>query len=182
MTRMQINGSETGVVRLFQLDLPPEAVERFTTQAGTGEYPLKYALGARQLRPAFVDVVAIRDLGDMSLSTYLAEAHQLRGAEFRQMKPRLDALKGYVLVLPSQAFDRASQELTVATPLRWIGTFDEEQARPRGPALRSASASRTLTGKPVSAGPINRRALILALVGLGVLVLLILASVLRVSG
>ncbi|MCR8548702.1 aspartate carbamoyltransferase catalytic subunit [Salipiger sp. P9] len=183
MTKMLINGSETGTVRLFHLDLPPEAVERFTTQAGTGEYPLQYALGARRLRPAFVDVVAIRDLGEMSLSAYLAEAHQLHGAEFRQMKPRIDALKGHVVILPSQAFDHLSQELTIATPLRWVGSFAEAAARPRGPAPRSAAARGTPGGAPAAQGHAGlRRILTLTLLGLGVLVLLVLASLFRVSG
>ncbi|APZ52821.1 aspartate carbamoyltransferase catalytic subunit [Salipiger abyssi] len=178
MTAMQINGSESGVVRLFHLDLPPEAVERFTTQAGTGEYPLQYALGASRLRPAFVDVVAIRDLGSMSLSAYLAEAYQLSGEDFRQMAPRIDALRGHVVVLPSQAFDHVSQELSVASPLRWVASFHEETARPRGPALRSKSAAGTISGAPARATP-RRRLLMLALIGLAVLVLLVLAALSR---
>ncbi|MBN9890046.1 aspartate carbamoyltransferase catalytic subunit [Salipiger abyssi] len=178
MTAMQINGSESGVVRLFHLDLPPEAVERFTTQAGTGEYPLQYALGASRLRPAFVDVVAIRDLGNMSLSAYLGEAYQLSGEDFRQMAPRIDALRGHVVILPSQAFDHVSQELSVASPLRWVASFQEETAKPRGPALRSKSAAGTLSGAPARATP-GRRRLMLALIGLAVLVLLVLAALSR---
>ncbi|MCD1617137.1 aspartate carbamoyltransferase catalytic subunit [Salipiger marinus] len=170
MTRMQINGSETGVVRVFHLDLPPEAVERFTTEAGTGEWPLRYALGARHLRPAFVDVVAIRDLGDMPLSAYLAQAHAVKGEEARQMRPRLDALAGHVVILPSQAFDHEAQDLTIAAPLRWIATFAEEAARPRGPALRSASALGSTSGAPGAAAP-RSRVLLLVLAGLAALVL-----------
>ncbi|MGR3375742.1 aspartate carbamoyltransferase catalytic subunit [Salipiger abyssi] len=179
MTAMQINGSESGVVRLFHLDLPPEAVERFTTQAGTGEYPLQYALGASRLRPAFVDVVAIRNLGSMSLSAYLAEAYQLSGEDFRQMAPRIDALRGHVVILPSQAFDHVSQELSVASPLRWVASFTEETAKPRGPALRSKAATGTLTGAPAGGAPKLRRLLMLALIGLAVLVLLVLAALSR---
>ncbi|EPX76725.1 hypothetical protein Salmuc_04120 [Salipiger mucosus DSM 16094] len=137
---MQINGSESGVVRLFHLDLPAEAVARFTEQAGTGEWPLQYALGATRLRPAFVDVVRIADLGEMPLSSYLAQAYEVTGEDFRAMRPRIDALSGHVVVLPSQAFDHTGQELTIAAPLRWIGSFGEEQARARGPAPQSAAA------------------------------------------
>lgn len=179
MTQMQINGSETGVVRLFHLDLPPEAIERYTTQAGTGEYPLQYGLGAQRLRPSFVDVVAIRDLGDMSLSAYLAEAYQLSGGDFRAMRPRIDALRGHVVVLPSQAFAHVSQDLTVASPLRWIGSFEEEAARPRGLSPRSKSARSRPAGNGAGPAPRDRRGRVLLLVGLGVLALLILAWLLQ---
>ncbi|NDV99171.1 aspartate carbamoyltransferase catalytic subunit [Salipiger sp. PrR002] len=178
MTKMHINGSESDVVRLFHLDLPPEAVERFTTQAGTGEWPLQYALGARQLRSAFVDVVSIRDLGEMPLSRYLAEAHQLTGDAFAQMRPRIDALKGHVVILPSQAFDHVTQDLSIATPLRWIGTFSEVKASPRGPALRSASA-RGRTSRPGPETAPRNRGLTYLLIGLGVLALLLLAALFR---
>ena len=174
MTKMQINGSETGTVRLFHLDLPPEAIERYTTQAGTGEYPLQYGLGAERLRPAFVDVVAIRDLGDMSLSAYLAEAYQLAGADFREMRPRIDALKGHVVVLPNQAFDHVTQDLTVASPLRWVGTFREEAASGRGPTPRSKAAHSRPAGDTADKAPSDRRMPPLAMIGLGVLAVLVL--------
>ena len=174
MTTMQINGSETGTVRLFHLDLPPEAIERYTTQAGTGEYPLQYGLGAKRLRPAFVDVVAIRDLGDMSLSAYLAEAYQLAGADFRDMRPRIDALQGHVVVLPSQAFDHVTQDLTVASPLRWVGTFREEAASGRGPTPRSKAAHSRPAGDTADKAPSDRRMPPLAMTALGVLAVLVL--------
>ncbi|WP_343503286.1 aspartate carbamoyltransferase catalytic subunit [Alloyangia pacifica] len=182
MTKMHINGSVDGEVRLFHLDLPAEAVERFTTQAGTGEFPLQYALGARKLRPSRIDVVSIRDLGEMPLSTYLAEAYQVGGEDFRQMKPRIDALKGHVVVLPSAAFDHTSQDLTISTPLRWIGTFKEaEGASPRAGKLRSAGARGSMD-RPGPAAPEPRsRALTFALLGLGVLVVLVLAALFRAS-
>ncbi|MBR9837394.1 MAG: aspartate carbamoyltransferase catalytic subunit [Rhodobacteraceae bacterium] len=182
MTKMQINGSETGTVRVFHLDLPPEAVERFTTQAGTGEYPLQYALGASHLRPAFVDVVALRDLGDMALSAYLAEAYQVPSQELRDLRPQLDALHGHVVILPSQAFDHQSQELAVASPLRWVGTFSEERARPRGPKLRSTSAEgRSAGAAPTGEAP-KSRALLLTLIALAVLVLLLAVALFGTAG
>ncbi|WP_425101545.1 aspartate carbamoyltransferase catalytic subunit [Tropicibacter sp. S64] len=177
MTTMNINGSETGTFRLFHLDLPPEAVERFTAMAGTGEWPLKYGLGATKLRPAFVDVVDIRDLGDMPLSRYLVEAHNASGPDFKAAKPQIDALKGHVIVLPSQAFDNTSQTLTIAAPLRWIGTFHEDQGRTRGAKLRSASAQGTLTGPDANdpPGSTNTLKLVLAAVAVVMLIAIIVA-------
>lgn len=139
-TTMHIKSSERGVIRVFHIDLPREAVERFTTQAGTGEWPMQYALGAKSLRSAFVEVLDLRDLGEMSLSQYLMTAHDISGPDFQAMRTRLDALTGFVLVLPSQAFDQTEQDLTIGTPLRWIGTFNEPKAAMVGTPIRTASA------------------------------------------
>ncbi|WP_417718388.1 aspartate carbamoyltransferase catalytic subunit [Salipiger sp.] len=183
MTTMQINGSESGTVRLFHLDLPAEAIERFTTQAGTGEWPLQYALGAHRLRPAFIDVVSIRDLDSMSLSAYLAEAHQVKGSEFRGMRGQIDALRGHVVILPSQAFDHTSQTLTISQPLRWIGSFEEETARPRDASLSSRSAQGTATGQGGGGlGATRSPVLKLVLIGAAILILLVIALALRQGG
>jgi hypothetical protein len=182
MTRMQINGSDTGTVRLFHIDLPREAISRFVTQAGTGEWPLKYGLGARELRASFVDVVDIRDLGDMSLSQYMAEAHGVSGDDFRVARPQIDALRGHALILPAQAFATVTQELTVSTPIRWVGTFSEARGKRPGPKLRSQGAAGQ-TAQP-SAGPLAGRSggsplLKLLMLGVGIVALLVLALGLR---
>ncbi|WP_072778409.1 aspartate carbamoyltransferase catalytic subunit [Marivita hallyeonensis] len=144
---MRIKSSERGVIRVFHIDLPKEAIERFTTQAGTGEWPLHYALGAKDLRPAFVEVINIRDLGDMTLSEYLVNAHDVSGKDFDAMRQQLDSLRGFALVLPSQAFNQTEQELTIAAPLRWIGTFNEPKPASRGAPVRSESAKGTGSGQ-----------------------------------
>ena len=179
MTKMQINGSETNTTRLFHLDLPREAVERFTTQAGTGEWPLKYGLGASHLRGAFVDVVDLADLGEMPLTRYLTEAHGVQASDLRPHAAQIDGLRGHVIILPSPAFDGQSQDLTIATPLRWIGTFAEDKPTPRGARLRSSSAKgQTGGGAPLNA-PDNQGWLLklvlaaLAVIFLAVLVLFI---------
>ena len=146
MTRMDIPATETGLTRVFHLDLPPQAVERFTNQAGTGEWPLQYGLGASVLRASFVEVVAIRDLGAMTLSTYLAEGYGLAGPDFKAARPMLDALRGHVVLLPSQAFAGTAQTLTVAPPLRWVGTFSEPGRPAKLTPLRSAGARGVLSG------------------------------------
>ncbi len=180
MTKLQINGSETDIVRVFHLDLPREAVERFTTQAGTGEWPLKYALGATALRPGFVDVIDIRDLGKMTLSQYLSEAHGATGTAFREARATLDALQGHVIALPAQAFDHTAQTLTIAPPLSHVGTFGEVRARPRGPAPTSAAArGQGSGGTPAPAGRGNSFLLRLVVIGVGIVALLVLALLLR---
>lgn len=178
--QIEINGSDRTTLRVFHLDLPPEAVERFTVQAGTGEWPLKYALGAKTLRNGFVDVVDLRDLDKMGLSSYLAQAHNAAGADFKADRSVLDALTGHVVILPPQAFDNTSQTLTIAPQLRLIGTYGGAKPTPRGPKLRSASAS-GLTAQGDPGAPQRRGSLwtILALIGAGIIALLLLAALLR---
>lgn len=175
MTRIAINGSETGVVRVFHLDLPSEAVERFTVQAGTGEWPLKYGLGAEKLRAAFIEIVDLADLGSMALSAYLSEGYGVSRAALKAEKDRLDGLRGHVLILPSTAFDNHTQDLTIATPLKFIGAFGEDKPTGRGAPIRSKAAKGVLTGN-AQASPMRIPPLaIAALVGLGVFALFLAA-------
>lgn len=148
--KMQITASETGVIRVFSIDLPKEAIERFVTQAGTGEWPLKYAIGADHLRNDMIDVVDLRDLGEMSLTDYLMQGYDLSRSEAKEARGQLDALKGHVLVVPTVAFANRAQTLAIAHPLRWIGTYGESSGTPRQPRLRSNSA-RGSAGGPGSA-------------------------------
>ena len=179
MTQIEINGSDTTTHYLLHLDLPPEAIERFTTMAGTGEWPLKYGLGATKLRPAFVETVDLRDLGAMTLSQYLAQGYDVSPKALGDKKTRIDALKGHVIILPPQAFENTSQTLHVATPLTHIGSFESAKAKPKGRSLRTRSAEGTGAGGQPAAAPGLPRLVKLALIGLAVFVLLMLALVLR---
>ena len=140
MTRIEVNGSDTTTLRLLHLDLPPAAVERFTQMAGTGEWPLKYALGASKLRESLVDVVAIKDLGPMRLSQYLAQAHEVSARALGSEAARIDALEGHVVILPPRAFDGTSQTLTISPPLKLVGSFAEEAPARRGAPITTHSA------------------------------------------
>lgn len=171
MTTMHINGSDTATVRLFALDLSPEDVEPFVTEAGPDAWPLRAALGAEALRADFVDTVRIEDLGEMTLSAYLTEAHGVPRDALSDMRGRIDALDGHVVILPAQAFGGVSQDLRVADPLRWVGTFGEIRPAPRGPKLRSTAAQGGESGrKPVSDAAMSGRIASLALLVLFVLV------------
>jgi hypothetical protein len=177
--QIEINGSDSGTLLVFQLDLPGEAVERFTVQAGTGEWPLKYALGATTLRNGFVDVVDIRDLEQMRLSQYLTEAHNASGDAFNADRNRLDALTGHLVILPAQAFDNTSQTLRIAPQLRLIGSYSEATGKSAGPKLGSASAKGLLAhGKSPQSANGSSPFFKFALAGVAVLIVLILAAVL----
>ncbi|MDD9732578.1 aspartate carbamoyltransferase catalytic subunit [Mameliella sp. AT18] len=174
MTRVQVNGSDRTTLYLTHLDLPPEAVERFTQMAGTGEWPLKYALGATRLRESFVDVVSIRDLGEMTLSQYLSAAYDVPACALEKDRARIDRLKGHAVVLPPQAFDGTSQELTIAPPLTLVGSYGEARPTAGGanPVSRAArgqggaqpAARRSSGNSPLLKLILAAVALILALV------------------
>lgn len=179
MTSLHINGSETDTLRLFLLDLPPEAVERYTTMAGTGEYPLKYGLGATKLRPGFVDVIDIRDLEAMTLSSYLQQAHGVSDAALAGDRARLDALKGTVIALPAQAFDNTTQTLTVQTPLRHLGTYAETKPAGRSAPITSKSARGRIQAGPTAMGKGGSTTLKLIVAILAVIIIAVLVMVLR---
>lgn len=181
--RMDIRESETGIVRVFQLDLPPEAIERYTVQAGTGEWPLKYGMGAKRLSASFIDVVRIRDLEDMPLTTYLHRAHGIPEDQLHDNAVQLNTLRGHVLIFPSQAFAHTAQTLTVRTPLRWVGTFQEVKPTRAKAPLRSRSAKRrTGRGQPLGDSgpglPIAR----LALAALATVVILAIGALYLIGG
>lgn len=174
MTQMDIKSSEHGITRVFHINLPPEAIERFTTQAGTGEWPLQYALGATKLRNAMVEVVDLRDLGDMALSSYLRQGYGLTGDDLKASARNLDELTGHVLILPSQAFDNTAQTLTIGMPLRWIGTFEETGGRKPKRKLTSEAAKGVLEGGFGQSGEGTGKSRILTMV-IAAVVLLIIA-------
>ncbi|WP_425072267.1 aspartate carbamoyltransferase catalytic subunit [Sagittula sp. S175] len=178
MTQVQINGSDTSTVHLLHIDLPARAIERFTTMAGTGEWPLKYGLGATKLSPAFVETVDLRDLGNMSLSQYLSEAYDLPPKALGSDRARVDGLDGHVVILPPQAFENTSQELHVNTPLSYIGGWSAAGAKGRSASIRSSGAKgQGSGGAPAAMGSLSKP-IILALIGLAVFVAAVLALVL----
>ena len=177
--KIDIRESERGVVRVFLLDLPAQAIERFTVQAGTGEWPLKYGLGASHLNAHFIDVVDLRDLSGMTLSAYLAEGYAIPKANLREAEAQLNALKGHVVIVSSRAFDNRAQTLTVQTPLRWVGTFEEQKGRTITPPLRSKSAKGSGQRSTPDTGAQKKAILRALMVGLAVIVAFAAVSILR---
>lgn len=173
MTQVQINRSDTDTLYLLHLDLPPEAVQRFTQMAGTGEWPLKYALGATRLRDSFVDVVTIKELGPMRLSQYLAQAYDVPARGLGADLARIDTLQGHVLILPPQAFDATSQTLAIAPPLQLIGHYGEAKPKGRGPAVTARSAQGQGSGGQPGAFGQGSSGMLKAVVGIVALILAI---------
>lgn len=128
--RIAIPKGETGMVRLFA----------FAEGAPPDISTLETALGT-VLDPAQVDLIALADIAEIGLSSYLITGMGVPEAALEGDAARLDALKGHVAILRSVAFERPA-DLTVTQPLRWIGTYSESQPDMRQSALHSEAAQR----------------------------------------
>ncbi len=149
--RMQISATETGLVRVFAIDLPPETIAEFTNPDSPDIAAIRDALGAEALSPGHVDLVRLADLGELGLDGYLVDGLGVAEDEIATDRTRLRALRGYVLVLPSRAFAGTAQTLTPRAPLRWIGTYAEPRAKSDFTPLTSEGAK----GAPLQTGPSN---------------------------
>ena len=124
---MDISPSETGLVRLFSVDIAPDEIDTFRT-APDGHSPLAKALGATTLDDAYVELFDIADLEELGLRGYMRDGLGVAETDLAEDATRLDDLSGPVLILLSQAFGGMSQTLSPRAPLRWVGTWREEKA------------------------------------------------------
>ena len=116
-TRLDIPAREAHVVRVFDV----------AETARLADADVMAALGAEgDLRTGEIEIFDVSDLGDMPLSTYLAEGHGIADAQLRDMRGQLDALVGRVLILPSRAFGGAAMTLRVGAPLRLVARLEED--------------------------------------------------------
>lgn len=173
----EVKTSERGIVRLFLIDLPDDALIDAFTDSDTVPWPLQQALGAETLDPDHVESFALRDLEGLGLSGYMAEGLGIREDEIAADRTRLDALDGHLLVVTSPAFRAQAQVIRPRAPLRWVGTYTEDRAPVSFTPLPDAAATGPLSGPtaaPAPANPYPRLALWLGaalLVGLGLLAL-----------
>ncbi|MWD26668.1 aspartate carbamoyltransferase catalytic subunit [Aquicoccus sp. SCR17] len=142
--KMEVKGSERGLVRVFALALPKAEAAGFVAapEVEGGDWPLRDALGATALDPDWVDLVHPGELDELGVAGYLTQGLGVAEGELDGARDRLGALTDPVVILPSQAFAGTAQTLTPRSPLRWIGTFQEESAAPVTERLHSDSAKR----------------------------------------
>jgi hypothetical protein len=177
--RIQVPANEHGVVRVFQVDLPEHEIARFTNRNGT--WPLREALGAEHLDPDHVEVFPVSDLEGVGLPGYLEEGLGIPAEELDDMRGRLEALSGPVMVVTSRAFGGTDQALSPRHPLRHVATFHERRKPVSFGPLPSESARGSVATAPsedTRAARGARRAAIVALAGLllaGLLLVVILA-------
>ncbi|WP_057792118.1 hypothetical protein [Roseovarius atlanticus] len=136
--RIEIRESESGVVRVFDVDLTRAEAEAFNRR--NGSWPLKDALGAESLDPHYVDMMQIEDLEGYGLSQYLEQGMGVSSHDLEDAHVQIEGLKGTVLVVGSGAFGGEAQVLTPRAPLRLVATFNEDKAPVQFDPLPSAGA------------------------------------------
>lgn len=136
--RIEIRESESGVVRVFDVDLTRAEAEAFNRR--NGSWPLKDALGAESLDPHYVDMMQIEDLEGYGLSQYLEQGMGVSSHDLEDAHVQIEGLKGTVLVVGSGAFEGQAQVLTPRAPLRLVATFNEDKAPVQFDPLPSAGA------------------------------------------
>ncbi len=175
--RIEIKASETGVVRVFAVDIPADEIPRFT--ARNGRWPMREALGAETLDAEHVQVFDAADLTGVGLPGYLAEGHDIPEDQIAPLRGRLSSQTGTLMVVTSRAFTGKAQVLTPRSPLRLIASFSETDAPITFGALPDASArpeqpeTEPARKKPSDAAMSGRVAMIVLLV----LALLVLVMV-----
>lgn len=184
MSAMDVPGHETGVVRLFSVDLPPEEIARFTEapRDGEGDWPLRRALGAETLDPEHIEVFPVGDVSALGLSAYLTEGLGMPESEVAAERGRIDAVRGHVLVVHSAALGGTAQRLDPKPPLGLIGTYRERPAAPViGPVAESEAARgrvsrRTKPVKHARRSPIHKGFIVLAAILAGAVIVVQLAA------
>ncbi len=120
---IQIRATETGIVRVFSVDIPADQIAAFT--ARNGRWPLREALGAETLDPEHIEVFDAADLTGVGLPGYLAEGHAIPKDQIEPMRARLAAQDGTLMVITSRAFGGTAQTLLPRAPLNLIASFSE---------------------------------------------------------
>jgi hypothetical protein len=154
--RMEVKEGERGRVRVFAVDLAPSELAAFRDP--DGDWPLKAALGADTLDPAHVEAFPVSDLEGLGLSGYLSEGHGIPDDQLADMRARLDAQTGPVMVLTSRAFHGTAQTLTPRAPLRLLASFTEERPPVSFAPLPSGDAGRTAPSDDSTAAPPRKSA------------------------
>lgn len=170
---LAIPEAETGVVRLFAIDLPDAEARAFASDPGA----LARALGAEGLDARHVDVFPVSRVSALGLATFLAEGHGIAPADLAPEADMLEALEGHVAVVTSGAFRGRAMTLAPSPPLRLLGTWREDRppvsfgALPPGTGPTPPRAEPPAPPRPGArpAGPMRRRFLTLLILILAIL-------------
>jgi hypothetical protein len=142
--KINVKSGDRGLVWVFAVDLEGGEAANFNRR--NGEWPAQKALGAETLDPEHVEVFPVSDLEGVGLAGYLEDGMGVPADQLEDMRARLDAQSGWVMVVTSKALDGKAQTLTPRAPLRLIGSFSEERPAVSFKTLPSESAKGTVSG------------------------------------
>lgn len=166
------------VIWVFHADLDKTAFARFTKHADP--WPVAEALGLPGLAPAATETFDAEDISEYGLDRYLTEAHGMDPGSVLPDAARLVALRGPLVLLFSRELPKGTERIDPRPPLAFIGRY-EAKYHLGAPASHPASESTRghIAGPPgpTSAPPGLRRAVVITMAALAVLVLMVLALV-----
>lgn len=141
--KLTIPADDYGQIRVFatDADLPADVIEK--TPRG-----LEYLFEA-DLNPDFVDIVPIKELNGMSLSSYIATGYDM--APDPVDKAAVDAITGHAILVLSRATGGIKTTLTLADGLRHVTIFSPTARIVPSEKLPDASAKGIL--EPTSTKP-----------------------------
>lgn len=144
---IEIPKGERGVIRVFDLDMPPEQA-RFLREPGA----LAQVLGIEDIDLDHVEIFPVSDLEELGLAGYLIQGCGIPESEVAADRARLDAIEGHVLLLRSRAFGGLAERLTPASQITPIASYGEREIKWNAPPMEPSESS-----KPYSAPKLSPR-------------------------
>ena len=146
---LTIPADDYGQIRVFatDADLPVDVIEK--KPCG-----LEYLFEA-DLNPDFIDIVRIKDLGDMTLSAYIAEGYDM--ASDLVDKASVNGITGHAILVLSRASGGIETTLTLADGLRHVSTYSSTAKIVAPEPLKSYAAAGTLDPNPTKPPKSNAR-------------------------
>ena len=176
MDSFEVKSGETGVVRLFLVDLEP--AELRLIQSPRGDMPptgaaLGALVGLDWVDPAYAELFDMRDLDGMGLPNFLLQGAGVSDAQVEEARVLLEQVEGVVLILYSGAFRGEAAQLAPAGITQFLREFREEKTDVHFERLPGASASGQVA--PPTTEPKTKNPHITLLLALLLLPLVVLA-------
>lgn len=143
---LHVPPNDSKTIRVFGFAGSETAFQALSPQPD-GNWPLKQALGATHLDPEGVETFDVAELGDLGLSGYLAEGNAIPDDQIAALRPALDNIAGYAVLVYANAFGGIEQTLSPAPELEFVGLFRQPGTDWSATPITSDSA------KPYSAPP-----------------------------
>ncbi|WP_224824924.1 hypothetical protein [Cognatishimia sp. MH4019] len=182
--QLAVSANETGLYRIFSIDLPPAQIEAFTTPEpnaiGDDDYPLRDALGLSYLDEQHVQILDQTELKTIGIETYITDGLGVPKDVYADALPRLNSLEGHIAVIASAAFE-GPDIIVPSAPVTFVTALREDKPQTAFIDLSTTSAQGVIdarvSGKtdPPPRMPLTSLLVILiglVVVGYGVYVLL----------
>ena len=138
---LTVPAGETGVVRVFSLEVDDDTAQTLRTDDGL----LPPMLGLHAIDADHVEVVPVSDLAGVGMVTYLVEGQGISEADLSKDIAALEALTGHVAVIRSSAIVDRPAQLAPGPELTFVAAFSEE--RPEfAPRDLTSEAARPYSG------------------------------------